>query len=591
MKPKLLLCLALVLSAGLFACSNIARCADEPVGVRLTGHASFNGQAWPFEIVMEGYDRYYRIEWHPKPKDNIIQESKSANVPPIQVVLAIDDLYDSKDRAYVARRLWQGDKFRGVAADELRELVEYGHHAEEFLTPVSLEHFPTPCVIEWTDDFSPIRTMTYTIEKVEFTYQHNPQFWADARKKYFDFQDHNPAPTTTWHEQLSPAQMIATNALQEAKQNPNAAIAKLRVALAQFPLNRRLGAWNQSVLMGALWQIRGLSEKDELVDFFYRTVPLAPRSQNTRNGDLDNGPLCLLYAISSANRPETPELLAAIIADPQFDQTDAPTVVQMMEMSYEGFPVPKEVPLFDKNANLPSQPVELVRALGPQWRLVPLWCNILRRHYGLPEEKLPVWAWADFKPYAPAWGESVNDLQMACSLDTSNGVLHCFVRNAGTNAVAYNDFTFGYCENLSLEIRQPTGWMRVDNVAWPHGNGVKVTVPDDTKIRWLQPGQIITNTWVKRKTAEASMGRGSFLVGISAPDTFVVDLVDARWRWPDIILQQGSVEARVRQIFRSASTDDPYPYMHGPDIALYSPVFTMDCAMIQLFSDPRKLEK
>jgi hypothetical protein len=31
----------------------------------------------------------------------------------------------------------------------------------------------------------PEKTTTYTIENVEYTYQHNPQFFADARKRYF----------------------------------------------------------------------------------------------------------------------------------------------------------------------------------------------------------------------------------------------------------------------------------------------------------------------------------------------------------------------------------------------------------------------
>lgn len=379
MNSKLLVCPALVLGGGLFNFADSAWCATEPVGVRLTGHVSFDDQTWPFEIVMEGYERYYRIEWYPKPKDDLVPASKSANVPPIRVVLAIDDLYDSKDRGYVARRLWQGDQSRGVAADELRELLEYGHHAEEFLTPVSLEQFPIPCVIKWTDSFSPIRTMTYTIEKVEFIHQHNPQFWADARKKYFDFEDHHPAPTPTWHEQLSPAQMIATNALQEAKENPDAAIAKLRVALAQLPLDQPRGAWNQSVLMGALWQIRGLAAKDELVDWFYRTLAHAPNPEKSRNGDLDHGPLCLLRAIESANRPETEQLVTAIVADPRFDHTDTPTIVEMMEMSYEDFPVPNGFDL---------EKINVVDRSVPQ-RLLPLWRNTLRRHYGLPVENLP----------------------------------------------------------------------------------------------------------------------------------------------------------------------------------------------------------
>jgi hypothetical protein len=54
--------LALLLGIGMLAGTDVF--ADEPVGVRLTGHVSSDEkrpgakiQSWPFEIVMEGYDR------------------------------------------------------------------------------------------------------------------------------------------------------------------------------------------------------------------------------------------------------------------------------------------------------------------------------------------------------------------------------------------------------------------------------------------------------------------------------------------------------------------------------------------------------
>ena len=36
---------------------------SEPVGLRLTGRAEIYGKSHPFEIVMEGFDRYYHKEW------------------------------------------------------------------------------------------------------------------------------------------------------------------------------------------------------------------------------------------------------------------------------------------------------------------------------------------------------------------------------------------------------------------------------------------------------------------------------------------------------------------------------------------------
>jgi hypothetical protein len=69
------------------------------------------------------------------------------------------------------------------------------------------------------------------------------------------------------------------------------------------------------------------------------------------------------------------------VADPRFDQTDPETVVELMERSYEGFPIPQEIPLDPRSSELPKG--------GIQRELLPLWRNILRRHYGLPEEPLP----------------------------------------------------------------------------------------------------------------------------------------------------------------------------------------------------------
>ena len=196
---------------------------------------------------------------------------------------------------------------------------------------------------------------------------------------------------------------------------------------------------------------------------------------------------------------------------------------------------------------------------------------------------------------AEHWGNILGAFQMATSLDKSNGVIHCWVRNAGSNAVPYNDFTFGYGANISLEIRQGTERARVNAEVFPGGNVARGAIPTNVKVRWLQSGQIITNTWVRHDTSERRKflnvpSRETLLARISEGDTFALDLVDARW-WPTSILQHGSLEARVGQTFHSASPGDPYPYMHGPEITLYSPVFILDAGVIQSFVDRREHEK
>lgn len=373
-KAKLLICLALSLCGYQLSSARTALSSNEVVGVRLTGHASWNGQSWPFEIVMEGYDRYYRKETYPKPTNNILQ-SKSFTA--VGIWCAVDDAGDSKDRGYVARRLWRGDRFCGIVRDELRDLVEYGHYTEAFTTTIALDHFPIPCVLKWTDNTAADhRVITYTIETVTFTNRSDPQFWMELRRKNFALADLRSDPSPVWHEQLSAAQLIATNALRKARQDPTSAVAKLRSAMDQFPLDNPRGAQSQSALLGALWQIRGLQVKQELVDWLYRTLPHARNPAKSANGVLDHGPLCLLFAIDSAKQPGNAQFLRAVIADPRFEQTDAVTVVLLMEMCQEGFPVPDGVDLgivgTDDNKEIPKQ-------------LLPVWRNMLRRHFGLPE--------------------------------------------------------------------------------------------------------------------------------------------------------------------------------------------------------------
>ena len=374
---KLLLCVALGLVGCSFKHSNTIHSSNEVVGARLTGHASWNGQSWPFEIVMEGYSRYYHKETYPKPTNNFDQAKMS---PAFGIWAAIDDVGDSRDRGYVARRFWRGDTFCGVAPDELRDLVEYGHYVEEFTSPVSFDHFPIPSVVKWTDsDSADHRVITYTIESVTYTNQHDPKFWKELRREHFAYAEQHPGTSSTWHEPLSPARLIATNALQEAQKNPAGAVATLRPALAQFPLDQPTGAREQSALLGALWQIRGLQVKDELVDWLYQSLPRARNPVNSSHGVLDHGPLCLLLAVGSSKESDTAQLLRAIVADPRFEQLDAVTIVLMMEICHESFPVPDGVALrqvdIDDNNKIPKQ-------------LLPLWRNMLRRHYGLPEVKL-----------------------------------------------------------------------------------------------------------------------------------------------------------------------------------------------------------
>jgi hypothetical protein len=74
-----------------------------------------------------------------------------------------------------------------VPRGDLRAEIQYGHYLEEFRKPISLDHFPLPCTILWTNNTSsmPQKTTTYTVEKVEFRYKRDAMFFEAAKAKYF----------------------------------------------------------------------------------------------------------------------------------------------------------------------------------------------------------------------------------------------------------------------------------------------------------------------------------------------------------------------------------------------------------------------
>jgi hypothetical protein len=180
------------------------------------------------------------------------------------------------------------------------------------------------------------------------------------------------------------------------------------------------------------------------------------------------------------------------------------------------------------------------------------------------------------------WGEVVGGFQMAAILDESNALIHCWIRNALTNSIIYNDFIFGDVESASLQVRQGTNWAAVNAEIFPGPQGARGAIPTDTKATWLQPGEVVTNTWNRRDTIMRlqyrkqswNCARELSLVKITEHDTFALDLINLNW--PSNIVQQGACEVRVKQDFYSTSPQAKYPYLHDPRLTLYSPIFTLE---------------
>ena len=88
------------------------------------------------------------------------------------------------------------------------------------------------------------------------------------------------------------------------------------------------------------------------------------------------------------------------------------------------------------------------------------------------------------------WGEAVDGFQMATSLDETNGILHCWIRNATTNEMDYPSSHFGYCEFTHLEVQAATNWVSIGLPLGAHT--IRGFLP--YLVGRIKPGQIITNT-------------------------------------------------------------------------------------------------
>jgi WD40 repeat protein len=126
-------------------------------------------------------------------------------------------------------------------------------------------------------------------------------------------------------------------------------------------------------LAGALWRIRGLAELDFLVNWFYTVLPTASEPMHQ--------PVAFLWGVETAARPDTKQLMAALVKDSRFDHTDWATLVEMLKIANTD----RATPLVANRDIYDAQPNGLadVRRIYPEWR------NRLRREYGLPEEPLP----------------------------------------------------------------------------------------------------------------------------------------------------------------------------------------------------------
>ena len=126
-------------------------------------------------------------------------------------------------------------------------------------------------------------------------------------------------------------------------------------------------------LAGALWRIRGPAEMNFLVNWFYTMLPTASEPLHQ--------PVAFLWEVKAAARPDTKALLAALVKDSRFNNTDFDTLKEILKIVNAS----RATPLVETSSIYDAMPNGLLDG-----RMVyPVWRNLLRREYGVPQKSLP----------------------------------------------------------------------------------------------------------------------------------------------------------------------------------------------------------
>jgi len=164
---------------------------------------------------------------------------------------------------------------------------------------------------------------------------------------------------------VNPAWSIGAAALQPARAGDI-----LRTAL-KHETRDYVGA--AGYLTGGLWRVCGAAEKDFLTDWFYKALVTAR--------DPFHQPEIFLQEVRVAARPDTRELLIALMKHPRFELTDWHTLKEMLEISNAGRPEP----LVSVRSIYDAQP----RSSADQKTVLAQWRNLLRNEYDLAEQPAP----------------------------------------------------------------------------------------------------------------------------------------------------------------------------------------------------------
>lgn len=222
---------------------------------------------------------------------------------------------------------------------------------------------------------------------------------------------------------------------------------------------------------GALWRIRGPAEMNFLVNWFYTVPPMmnAPYGQQ----------IVFLWTVEAAARPDTKQLIAALVKDPRFDRTDWNVLKEILIIVNTG----RSKPLVAQSDIYAAEPNSLPNQQGVlvQWR------NLLRHEYGLPEEPVP-----NLSPKPkhaltqPAWSLSVAGQCLQLALSPKGKLLAVLCQDSdrmGVGTISLFDAQLGKLMwkmpgNMSMEMGFPDQehLIRLD-----HGG---YDIPGETVAEW-----------------------------------------------------------------------------------------------------------
>ena len=165
--------------------------------------------------------------------------------------------------------------------------------------------------------------------------------------------------------------VAAANALKGLK-DPGKAAADMQAAIGRISLSDIEGQMQQEVLAVGLWKMAGAAQAPYLVNWFYAVLPLGDPNSGA------DGSWSFLREVKAQGRPDTQDLLKAMVADERFGQAGWPILEQLLPMANEGLAAPlveaRTIYDYQPSANRPDEITELAS-----------WRNLLRRRYGLPE--------------------------------------------------------------------------------------------------------------------------------------------------------------------------------------------------------------